>query len=184
MKKAGIIVAVIVGFVAIGAIANLANPKKEAEAKETVQEDIPAVANVEPTQTEVPKSSTMQGEGAIDDAYIKIVSARKTVDYEDKPAIIVSYEFTNNGSGAASFMFSVNPKAFQNGIECSTGIPAFGDNSYSSDNQLKDIKKGATLTVDVMYKLNDETSDVEIEVGKIFDFADPPTLVVKTFTLQ
>ncbi|MHB1152062.1 MAG: DUF5067 domain-containing protein [Eubacteriales bacterium] len=208
MKKTNIIIAVIIGLVVIGAASNLANKDDEAvktsvetinEPNEPVQTNASStVSNDDPVQTASPVTKApateapvteapdgrMKGEGAIDDAYIKIVSARKTIDYEDSPAIVVTYEYTNNGKDAKSFMFSVKDTVFQSGIECSTTYAAYDDDTFSSDNQSKDIKPGATLTVDCLYKLNDETSNVDVEIAKILEFFDPPTLVVKTFTLQ
>lgn len=196
MKKTGIIIAVVVGLIVV---AYAASPKgKDAEPADTASKAIEPVqtdavrgesAQAEAIQTEAPAveepdTGLMQGEGALGDVYIKIAAARKTVDYEGNPAIVITYEFTNNGDDAENFMFSTKATVYQSDIECSAGYAAFGDDTYSSDNQLKDIKPGATLAVDAFYKLNDDTTNVEVEVGKIIDFSDPPSLVVKTFTLQ
>ena len=53
--------------------------------------------------------------------------------------------------------------------------------NYSSDNQTKEIKKGASLDVEVAYELNDSTTPVDIEVKELFSF-DEKTLT-KTFEI-
>lgn len=55
------------------------------------------------------------------------------------------------------------------------------DANYSSDNQTKEIKKGASLDVEVAYELNDTTSDVEVEVKELFSFSD--RTITKTFSI-
>ena len=46
---------------------------------------------------------------------------------------------------------------------------------------MKDIKKGASLEVEVAYELNDSTTDVEVEVSELFSFSDK--VIKKTFTI-
>ena len=112
---------------------------------------------------------------------VEIKSSRLAKDYEGKDIIIVNYAFTNNEEEDKSFSLAFDDKAFQNGVglnEC-----YFVDNSanYSADNQTKNIKKGATLEVEVAYVLNDATTDVEVEVSALFSFND--SKVTKTFEI-
>ena len=60
----------------------------------------------------------------------------------------------------------------------------FLDNSanYSSDNQNKEIKKGATIEVEVAYKLNDNFTPIEVEVKELFSFTDKT--LTKTFDIS
>ena len=46
---------------------------------------------------------------------------------------------------------------------------------------LKEIKKGASLEVEVAYTLNDSTSEIEVEVKELFSFQN--TLITKTFSI-
>lgn len=46
---------------------------------------------------------------------------------------------------------------------------------------MKEIKTGATIEVDEVYLLDNETSDVEIEVSELISFSDEK--IVKTFKL-
>ena len=47
---------------------------------------------------------------------------------------------------------------------------------------MKEIKKGATLSVDVAYTLNDETTPIDVEVSEIFSLTDKK--ITKTFTIS
>ena len=139
----------------------------------------PAEASAE-TQAD---SGIMADSGTLGDYTVTIKSARLTTNYKDEPSIIITYDFTNNSDKTASFAFSTSSKVFQNGIECDTTISSYNDDTFSSENSLKDIKTGATLEVEAIYKLNDETSDVEVEVSKLIDFSKNPATIVKIFTI-
>ena len=47
---------------------------------------------------------------------------------------------------------------------------------------MKEIKKGATLSVEVAYTLNDTATPVEIEVSEMFSLND--NKITKTFTID
>lgn len=115
------------------------------------------------------------------DYLVEIKSCRLAKDYEGQPIVIVNYAFTNNSDDPAAFSVTFSANVYQNGIglnEC-----YFTDESanYSADNQSKEIKKGATLEVEVAYTLNDTTSDIEVEVEEWISFSD--NKVVKTFKI-
>ncbi len=113
---------------------------------------------------------------------IVIQSCRLATDYQGDAIIIVKYKYTNNDSDPTAFYLAVNAEAYQDGIglnEC-----YFPDDSanYSSDNQMKEIKQGATLYVEVAYTLNNTTSDVEIEVEELFSWSSKK--ITKTFSIK
>ena len=54
--------------------------------------------------------------------------------------------------------------------------------NYEPDNQTKEIKKGATIEVEVAYELNDTTIDIEVEVKELFSFSDKT--ITKTFSIS
>ena len=95
--------------------------------------------------------------------------------------MIVKYGFTNNADDATSFMMTFGAKAYQNGVEMSKCYFVGDGANYSSDNQSKDIKKGASLDVEVAYTLNDTTTDVEIEVDRLWSLDDK--VITKTFKI-
>lgn len=112
---------------------------------------------------------------------IEIKSCRLAKDYEGKDIIIVKYGYTNNGDTATPFMTAVTTKLFQGGIGLNESYVPDDSANYSSDNQRKDLQKGATLDVEVAYELNDTTSDVVVEVTEWISLDDAK--ITKTFKI-
>ncbi|RSX54549.1 hypothetical protein D2E26_1349 [Bifidobacterium dolichotidis] len=105
------------------------------------------------------------GEGQLAKAYVNITKAETGYkDYDDKPVIIVTYEWKNTSDDDMVFSTAVTAKAFQNGTELSTAV--LGDKKpegYDAMASLKELKPGATSTVMEAYELDDTTSDVVVE---------------------
>ena len=113
---------------------------------------------------------------------VEIDSCRLAKDFEGDPVVIVKYIFTNVADdNAASFMFAFDDEVYQNGVGLNEAYFLKDSAKYSSDNQTKEIKKGASLEVEVAYELNDKTTDIEVEVKELFSF-DNKTLT-KTFKI-
>lgn len=116
------------------------------------------------------------------DYSLVIDSCRLAEDYEGKPVAIIKYIFTNvEDEDAASFTFAFNDTVFQNGVSLNGAYVLNDDANYSIDNQTKEIKKGASLEVEVAYELNDTTSDLEVEVSELISLDDK--VIKKTFKL-
>lgn len=130
--------------------------------------------------SEEERSSAPADSGSLGDFDVAILSARKAVDYEGKPALVVSYKFTNNAADNKMFLSSVSGKAFQDGVQLDTAVIT-GDDSISVENQMKEVKTGASIEVDVAYLLDSEASDVEVEVSELISFSDEK--IVKVFKL-
>ena len=61
--------------------------------------------------TEQPKQ---KNKGTVSGKYdVEIVTAKTATDFQGNPAIIVTYNFTNNSNANASFLTSVSANAFQ-----------------------------------------------------------------------
>ena len=119
---------------------------------------------------------------SLGDYSVVIDSCRLAKDYEGKGVIIVKYIFTNvSDNDAVSFMVALNDEAFQGGVGLNEAYFVDDSANYSSDNQMKEIKAGAELEVEVAYVLNDNTTDVEIEVSELISFDDKT--ITKTFTI-
>ena len=127
-------------------------------------------------------SSGSSSSSTLGDYDVVIESARLATDYEDKPIVIVKFKFTNNGNEPACFMWSLNYKAFQDGVGLNECYVTDDSANYSSDNQTKEIKQGASLYVEVAYKLNDTTTAVEVEVSEYISFSNKK--ITKTFTID
>ena len=126
-------------------------------------------ADSSPAQTD-PAPAETAGEGDLGDYHVRVTGYRLAKDYDGKDAVILDYEFTNNGEDAASAMFSLSFKLYQDGIELERAVVL--DDSYDSDNELKDIKTGATLACQCAYVLGNTTSPVEVEISEWISFSD------------
>jgi hypothetical protein len=135
---------------------------------------------VELTQTSAtPSAAPAAEEASSSDFDVKIEGASFASDYAGKPAIVVSFAFTNNSDEAANFMFAVRAQAFQSGIELSDLAIVDGvDGSLS----LADIQPGVTISVQEAFLLRDE-SPVTIEVREVFDF-DKKIIATQEFSVS
>lgn len=95
-----------------------------------------------------------------------------TTDYEGNPALVVTYEFTNNSDEASSFDLSISDTAFQNGVILEM---AFMDDLEYEDKQ---IKPGVTIDVQKAYVLNDTENSVEIELSELFNMDSATSVTV------
>lgn len=138
-------------------------------------------------------STTDQGAGtteqgntdntSIGDYSLEILSARKAKDYTGKDVIIIKYKYTNvNNDDATAFYIAFDDTAYQNGVGLNESYVLADSANYNADNQTKEIKKGASLEVEVAYELNDTTTDVMVEVKETFSFSDDT--ITKTFTIK
>ena len=118
----------------------------------------------------------------IGDYSLVIDSCRMAKDYAGEPVVIVKYIFGNvSDDSAAAFSFALEDAAYQNGVGLNEAWMLDDSANYSMDNMSKEIKKGATIEVEVAYELNDTTTDIEVEVSELFSFDD--TTITKTFSL-
>lgn len=121
-------------------------------------------------------------EGDIEGAHVKIVSAvRSNNDYEGKPTVLVTYEWTNNTTKNNSFAVLTSPKAFQNGTELPTAIYMDSPAGYDANSYLAEVQPGAVATVTLGYVLQDD-SPVTVDVTALFSVSDE-SKVTHTFTL-
>ena len=115
------------------------------------------------------------------DYNVEIKGCRLAKDYEGKNVVIIKYGFTNNSENPASFSFALDDAVYQNGIGLNNAFVLNDSAKYNSDDQIKEIKKGTTLDVEVAYELNDITTDIEVEVKELISFND--SIVKKTFKI-
>lgn len=121
-------------------------------------------------------------DASIGDYTVVIDSCRMAKDYEGKDVVIVKYVYTNVANDTAtSFMVAFDEQVYQNGVGLNESYVLDEGANYSADNQTKEIKKGASLDVEVAYELNDVTTDIEVEVKELFSFDD--TTITKTFSI-
>lgn len=135
-----------------------------------------------PTESEEETVAKEEQTCNLGDYAVTIDSARMAKDFEGKDVLIVKYIFENvKNEESASFMWALADSAFQNGVGLNKSYVVDESANYNSDNQSKEIKKGASIEVEVAYELNDTTSDVEVEVTELISLDDKK--VTKTFKL-
>ena len=132
-------------------------------------------ANTDNLQTDTPECN-------LGDYYVEILGFRLDEDYEGNSVVIVKYKFTNNDEDSTAFAWSFEDIVYQNGVGLNECYFLDDDSDYSSDNQTKEIKKGASIDVEVAYELNDSTTDIEVEVKEFYGFRDE--VVTKTFSIK
>ncbi len=96
---------------------------------------------------------------------VELKSSRITSDYEGKKILIVTYSFKNNDSEPKSFSYSIEDKAYQNGVELGDVWTSYGIDNLSFDEASKEVKPGVSLDLQCAYELNDASTDVTIELA-------------------
>ncbi len=112
---------------------------------------------------------------------VEIMSCRLAKDYEGKAVVIVKYNFTNNSEESIAFFTAFDDEVYQNDIGLNSAYVLSDSANFSADNQTKEIKKGASIEVEVAYELNDTTSDIVVEVQELFSLDDKT--ITKTFSI-
>lgn len=128
----------------------------------------------EPAQSEPAQQQESKAEAKY---AVSIDDCKVTTDYSGKPAIVVTYSFTNNADKATAFMTAISAKCFQNGVELDFGVVEDAD----AQSGMNEIKPGATTTVQEAYLLDDE-SDVTVECTELISLSDD-ILAEKTFSV-
>ncbi|MDD4700536.1 MAG: DUF5067 domain-containing protein [Oscillospiraceae bacterium] len=119
---------------------------------------------------------------SLGDYKVEIMSCRLAKDYSGKDIVIIKYGFTNNDDDSRAFFTAVNTEVFQGGVGLNNSYVTAEDANYSADNQTKEIKTGATLDVEVAYELNDNTTDLDVEVSELISLNK--NKITKTFSIK
>ena len=104
----------------------------------------------EPTSVPATEQPKQKNKGTVSGKYdVEIVTAKTATDFQGNPAIIVTYNFTNNSNANASFLTSVSANAFQNSVQCNvaTMMPDIMDAQPS----LAEVQPGGTITLECAY---------------------------------
>ena len=145
-----------------------------------------AVASGESSDADTTQPAGAASDGGNSDTLgqykVEIKDARLTKDYENKPAVVVTYGFTNNAEEAAAFEWTFEDVVYQNGVSLEYAYFLADGDPYNEANQSKEIKNGVTLDVEVAYVLNDATTDIEVEVSELISFSD--AVVSRTFSIK
>ena len=85
-------------------------------------------------------------DGVFSDVKAPIIGARLSKDYNQKPCLVITYDYTNLSDETKYFLLSVSTKAFQDGIRLDTASVV---DSVSSSDAIRELKTGANITVDI-----------------------------------
>lgn len=104
---------------------------------------------------------------------IEIGDVVVTDDGDDKDLLVMNLTFTNNSDEANSFGSAVDFEIFQNDISLKSGYLPYNHPSADealSSNTYTDVKKGASLEVQVVYELNDPSAPIEVKAVDAWSF--------------
>lgn len=130
------------------------------------------------SQTKITASRNEKPEGTIGNYIVTIKDSRVTTDPSGNDILIVTYSYTNNSDEAKAMHYTISDKLFQNGVELGDVWSSYGIDGYSFDNETKEIKPGITLDVQIAYKLNDTTTDVDVEIYDYWEHLEPVTYTI------
>lgn len=178
----------IAGLLVIGMLAAMGGCSGSDSSSDAASESASSAAesNAEETEESAEESATeemvAESSSSSDSEFaVEILSTSISTDYEGSPVLVVEYNFTNNSDEAASFIFSCQDKAFQNGVECSSTV--IGCDEIDSEQTMNDIQPGVTYALKTGYMLQDTTTPVDIEVTSL-DILNEETLLQQTVNLQ
>ncbi len=186
MKKVKMLLCVLMlaAFSAVS-VGCVSEPQVSNQGTDKVSSQSSAVAESQGETETASKSETDNTENTdntrLGDYGVEIKSCRLDKDYEGDPVAIITYGFTNFDSDPAAFYTSLSETVYQDGVGLTEAYILDDDSDYNSDNQMKEIKTGVTLDVEVAYELNNEASDLEVEVTEWISFSDDK--ITKTFKI-
>lgn len=112
------------------------------------------------------------GDGNIGKYHITIKDYNITYDNSNKAVLLVKFAFTNNDKEEKSFTYNLSAKAYQNGVELTTPISSYGIDELDWNDKTRKIKPGVTYEFNMGYYIEDEETDVEIEVEPYWGSSD------------
>ena len=111
-------------------------------------------------------------------------------DSDQNDAVVLTLDFTNNSKENASYLWSVDETAMQNGVDLDIASIVTDYDAFTTviDDQFKEIAPGATLEVKTAFVLKDTTSEIKVTFEELLGSKngsitiDPSTLSRETAT--
>ena len=165
MKKIITFILALVMIMSMVACSSTANedPIPSTPVETPITEDIPTVSK-EPVET--------PNEDSTNEYIVEITGCTVTEDYEGNPALVVLMTWTNNSDETASYAWTLNADAYQDGVGLEFGILLNSDYSDMSNAKMTEIKPGVSLEVAEVFSLRDTSTPVEIEISELISFDD------------
>ena len=98
------------------------------------------------------------------DYSVNIIKAQKLYDFEDDPALAITFEWTNKSEEDASPLWAFNINAYQKDNLLEMTWSYVDDPDVSIDSYITNIKPGESGEFQVMFKVSDSETPVRIEV--------------------
>lgn len=150
----------------------------EQQAQEETKEEVASEAEAEAE----PEAEADEGPAMAEDSDYKVTINGYNIveDYDGAPCIAVDFTFTNvSDDTPTSMMLATDITVYQDGVECEDAYFS-GENSDGFSNK---VKAGVSVDVTRTYKLQNTTSDVEVEVGQL-SFWDDSMLAYEVFQIS
>lgn len=186
-RKRGKALSVVAAVLCVAAIAiTLSMQSAASKAIDDSLKESKGIATSQSQGASAPASAaakTQNGEGDVEGAHVKIVSAVKSGnDYEGHPTVLVTFAWTNATSKNNSFASLLHAQAFQNGGELATAIYMEQPEGYDGNSYMAEAQPNGGGTVTLGYVLKDD-SPVTVEVSPFLALNDE-SKVTHEFTLQ
>lgn len=140
---------------------------EESAAEEEAGAEAEAEADAEPEA----EATADEGPAMAEDSDYKVTINGYNIveDYDGAPCIAVDFTFTNvSDDTPTSMMMATDITVYQDGVECEDAYFS-GENSDGFSNK---VKAGVSVDVTRTYKLQNTSSDVEVEVGQLSFWSD------------
>ena len=102
-------------------------------------------------------------------------------DHDGKPAIVLTYTWTNNSNETAKASLAVSIEAYQNGVSLDN---AFFIDGVDTSSGIKNVRPGYSIEVQTAFRLSDTTADVELEFKDMWDIFGSSTPINTTIHLS
>ena len=119
----------------------------------------------EPGEAEKPGSASIQ-EGSLGSSYVAIKSAAAAADYEGKPAVVVTYSWTNNSDSTTSAYAAIQVKASQNGIKLDSAV-VIDPGKFDSSSYMQQLRPGRAINVQSAFHLKSKTDPIAVEISEL-----------------
>ena len=117
---------------------------------------------------------------------VSIDDVRVTDDGEGKGLVVIAVTFTNDADAPVSFGTAVETSLYQNGVALKEGYLPYSHPLRDTDlesNAYTDVKKGASLPVQVTFELIDDAAPVEVSLADRMSF-DRRVVMEKTIDVS
>ena len=149
------------------------NKRGLAQAKELSPKDM--------TQSDMTLKKGMYVVGSVGNSYIELTSWKLQNDHDGKPAIVLTYTWTNNSNETAKASLAVSIEAYQNGVSLDN---AFFIDGVDTSSGIKNVRPGYSIEVQTAFRLSDTTADVELEFKDMWDIFGSSTPINTTIHLS